>query len=142
MACPAGGLPEKRSNPYASANILVEIGARGEPRALFEGAAESTSRRIADVQSDGTQGTTIDDELLGLVVRACMGRSWKVSPGSVTDARSIALGEVWTSSAISRADRVGGVKSSQVLIAKFVNTCCLGSCCWNKVVGSAQLCGC
>lgn len=61
MACPAGGLPEKRTNPYASANILVEIGARGEPRALFEGAAESTSRGLADVQSDGIQGTTIDE---------------------------------------------------------------------------------
>ena len=66
MACPAGGLPEKRSNPYASANILVEIGARGEPRALFEGAAESTSRGIADVQSNGIHGQTIDDELLSL----------------------------------------------------------------------------
>ena len=91
MACPAGGLPEKRSNPYASANILVEIGARGEPRALLEGAAESTSRGIADVQSNRIHGQTIDDELLGLVLRACMGSSWKVSPGSVTDARSIVL---------------------------------------------------
>ena len=142
MACPAGGLPEKRSNPYASANILVEIGTRGATRALLEGAAESTSRGIADVQSDGIHGQPMDDELLGLVVRACMGRSWKVSPVSDTDARSIVLGEVWTSSAISRTDRVGGVKSSQLLMAKFVNTCCLGSRCWHKVVGSAQLCGC
>lgn len=79
---------------------------------------------------------------LALVVRACMRRSWKVSPVTDTDARSIVFGEAWTSSAISRADRVGGVKSSQVLMAKFVNTCCLGSRCWHKVVGSAQLCGC
>ena len=66
MACPAGGLPEKRSNPYASADMLFEIGARGEPRALLEGAAVSTSRGIADVQSDGIHRKTIDDELLGL----------------------------------------------------------------------------
>lgn len=61
MACPAGGLPEKRSNPDIGANVLIEIGTRGEPRALFEGAAESTSRGIADVQSDGIQGTAIDE---------------------------------------------------------------------------------
>ena len=66
MACPAGGLPEKRLNPDIGANVLIEIGTRGEPCALFKRAAESTSRGIADVQSDGIHRKTIDDELLGL----------------------------------------------------------------------------
>lgn len=64
MACPAGGLPEKRLNPDIGANVLIEIGIRGEPCALFKRAAESASRGIADVQSDGIHGKTVDDELL------------------------------------------------------------------------------
>lgn len=66
MACPAGGLPEKRLNPDIGANVLIEIGTRGEPCALFKRAAESASRGIADVQSNGIHGQTIDDELLSL----------------------------------------------------------------------------
>lgn len=61
MACPAGGLPEKRLNPDIGANVLIEIGIRGEPCALFKRAAESASRGVADVQSNGIHGQTIDE---------------------------------------------------------------------------------